>query len=93
MEERKTVEEHEKELTGVLEDLVQGSEWFSVEEGFWQWIAERIMRQNWKKLSPYGLAYSFNIWKGFSDDERKKFKEQYKSERNEWLEKKHLPRK
>jgi len=32
---------------------------------------------------PYGLSYIFNIWRMFSEDEKRKFKKQYETERKE----------
>jgi hypothetical protein len=85
VEEKRTREEWEKGLPKrTLKDLVEAPKWFFSQEGFWLWITERIMRQDWKELSPYGLAYVFNIWRGFNEDERRNLKEQYKKERKEW---------
>ena len=82
----------ERGISEILEDLVQESERFSSKEGFWRWMAEKIMRQDWKKLCPYGLSYVFNIWRMFSEDEKRKFKKQYESGRKEWLVNNHIPR-
>jgi hypothetical protein len=93
VEEQMTKEEVNRAIARAVEELVYGScEWFSFEEGFWLWIAERVMRQDFEKLSPYGLAYAFNIWRGLNEDERKRFKEQYKNERKVWFEENHILR-
>jgi hypothetical protein len=97
VEEKITTEELTKALLRSVEDLVgygsmmhRSCEWFSFEEGFWLWITERVMKQDFKKLAPYGLAYAFNIWRGLNEDERRRFKEQYKNERKVWFEKNHI---
>jgi hypothetical protein len=96
VEEQMTKEEVNRAIVRGVEDLVYGSmmygscEWFSLQEEFWLWITERVMKQNFEKLSPYGLAYAFNICRGLNEDERRRFKEQYKNERKAWFEKSHI---
>jgi len=82
---KRTEGELTREAGEALNRLVQGSSWFCVQEGFWQWLTERIMKQKFYRLKPYGLQYAFNIWRGSSEKQRRGLKIQYEKERKEWL--------